>query len=181
MKKSLLTCFILLNLECASTQTGSSSPGSSGSGFSFSFDNPKVQVIIPEIPQIKMGPHPMAARGPHLRYMGSAGVYNLSILTPTADPGMTPLDCAQSIISGIIQRAGLQQDQYSMFQALDQKTYGIFFSIKVLEFNQMNAHLISSAAGKYCVEVHVSKMTSSEAEAKNWNNGMPNARIIENP
>ncbi|TGL60531.1 hypothetical protein [Leptospira sarikeiensis] len=181
MKKSLLICFILLSLGCASTQTGGSSSGSIGSGFSFSFDNPKVKVIIPEIPQIKMGPHPMAARGAHLRYMGSADLYNLSILTPTADPGMTAMDCAQSIISGVVQRFGLKQDQYAVFQGLDKKTFAVFYSIKVLEFSQMNAHLVSSAAGKYCIEVHVSKMTSSEAEAKDWNKGMPNARIIENP
>src|SRR4030095_10243744 len=62
----------------------------------FEMVEPKFSVTIPHIPAIKMTVHPGHASKPHLRYLGSQGAYTVSILTPTADPGMTARDCAQS-------------------------------------------------------------------------------------
>ncbi|TWO72363.1 hypothetical protein FN976_06580 [Caenimonas sedimenti] len=42
---------------------------------------------------------------------------------------------------------------------------------------QMHAHLFSAAGGTHCVEVHATKVATSEADAESWFRGFAGARI----
>ncbi|MBI2336496.1 MAG: hypothetical protein HYU97_07020 [Deltaproteobacteria bacterium] len=145
--------------------------------FSFEITNPKVKISIPELPKIVMKPHLLSKTRPHLRYQGSSGSYDLSIITPTADTGMTPLECAQSTIHDIVKRRyGLADSEYKAYKADDGKTFALYYSIRFPPFTQLKAHLISAASG-HCIEVHISKVLTSQKEAKNWFGSFPQARI----
>lgn len=145
--------------------------------FYFSFEMPDTQINIPEIEQINMGIHPLAASLPHLRFMGSKGAFNLSINTPTADEGMTSEQCAKSIFSSLIKRNQLGNDSYSVFRGSDLHTYGLFYASKIAEAFQLHAHLVSSNQKSHCIEVHISKVTLDSNEITDWLKGMPGARI----
>ncbi|MGJ4789486.1 hypothetical protein EHQ52_15440 [Leptospira koniambonensis] len=146
--------------------------------FSFELKNPNVKITVPEIPFFDLQTHPLAsANKPHLRYLGSGGNFHLSILTPTADPGMTPEDCAKSQVQYLGGQYNLQKGQYSLLKSNDGTTYSIYFYLKMGEFYQQNAYLLSGSENKYCVQVHISKMTDDQNDLPLWLKGFPNARI----
>ena len=73
--------------------------------FSFDMPQPRLRVVVPDIPQIKMGIHPNAALQPHARFMGTDPQgFSISILMPTADAGMSPRDCARTMHKSIMAR-----------------------------------------------------------------------------
>ena len=182
MNKMLLVLLIFLisfNMS-HSEEANKSSVANESSTFTFSFDNPPTKIEIPELPQVKMEVHPLSALKPHLRYMGSGSGYNLSVITSTADAGMTSQECAVSQSNAIIRRNNLQEDQYKLFKAPDNHTFGLFYALPFGEFEgyaQLGGHLFSAAEVTHCVEVHISKITNSKEEIDSWYRGMPKARI----
>jgi hypothetical protein len=145
--------------------------------FSVKIGEPNVDITIPELPQMKMKKHPLASVKPHLRLMGSSGGYNVSVITPTADKGMTALECASSRISSLMKRYSLKESQFQAMKADDKNTFVMYFPLKVDKYIQLNAYLLSAHDGSYCIEVHISKMTQEIDDVINWHKSFPDARI----
>lgn len=140
--------------------------------------DPRVRITIPELPDINMEKHPLSDSKPHLRLMGSLDGYTASIITPTADTGMTSLECASSRINSLIKQYKLHEDQFTAMKSEDNNTFGIYFPIKLEDSAQLHAYILSSHAGSYCVEVHVSRLSQDIEEAMKWIRGFPNARVV---
>jgi hypothetical protein len=177
----LIIFLIAFNAGHSEEANKSSSFDENESGaFTFSFDNPSTKIEIPELPQVKMEIHPLSAQKPHLRYMGSGSGYKLSVITPTADAGMTAIECARTQTDDIIEKNGLQEGDYKLFKASDNHTFSLFYAKPINEFKgyaQLGGHLFSAAEGTHCVEVHISRITNSKQEIDSWYSGMPRARI----
>jgi hypothetical protein len=118
----------------------------------------------------------MAKAQPHVRFMGAKQPYILSILTPTADAGMTAAQCANSSASALMRRFGLSESQVQLRKA-DDATYVATFHMKEGKFISLKAFLWSAAGGTHCVELNVSKIVSSLDELDAWPRVFESARI----
>jgi hypothetical protein len=145
--------------------------------FVFEMNDPRLRIVIPDAPAMTMGPHPLAATNPNTRFMGmdSGSGHSISILTPTADPGMGPEECAGSLGAALIRRFGLKRDDVVTLRP-NQRTFVMLFPVKADPLLQLKAYLLS-AAGGHCVEVHLSKTVASQGDIRPWFRGFQNARV----
>jgi hypothetical protein len=150
--------------------------------FSFEMPEPRLRIVVPDAPQMKMGVHPNAAAQPHARFFGSAGAYTLSVLVPTADAGMTARDCARSSARSITSRFGLDP-RFVVARQVDEATFLMLFPYRVDALIQFKAFLLSGTQGTHCVEVHVSRTMErlpekamAEALAR-WFEGFRGAKV----
>jgi TPR repeat protein len=145
--------------------------------FVFELNEPRLRIVIPDAPPMQMSPHPLAATTPHARVMGAgAGGYSISVLTPTSDARMTPLQCANSLDNALVRRYGLKPDAI-VRRRNGESTYVMLFPVKADSALQLKAYLLSGHGGTHCVEVHLSKILASEKEIMPWFEGFAGARI----
>lgn len=146
-------------------------------GFVADVDAPKVHIGIPGLPQMAVTRHPLADAQPHIRLIASDGAgVTVSVLLPTADAGMTPLDCASSSLVSTARRFGLTEEQYVALK-IDDATFAMLFIVPAGEFAQMQAFLFSAAGGTHCVEVHASKLTRGSIDVAPWRRAFEGASI----
>jgi TPR repeat protein len=144
--------------------------------FVFEMTGPKLKIVIPDAPPMRMGPHPLAGTQPQARFMGSgAGGFSISVLTPTASPGMTPADCASSISYELVRRYGLKPEGI-VRRRPDESTYILLFPVNVDSVVQLKAYLMSGHGG-HCIEVHLSRTVRAEKDVAAWFKGFAGARI----
>lgn len=149
-------------------------------GFEFEENAPKFKVTMPNLPQMKMEVHPLHVSQPYLRYMGQVSPYTVSIMTPTADKGMAPLDCASSIISKLTERPGVPK-QESIYKAkIDETTFIALYAIPNEGFVQFNSHVLSATNDGHCIEVHASMLSTSKEDIDPWFGGFSKAHIQVN-
>ena len=142
--------------------------------------DPKFRISIPNLPPIRLAVHPSQKLQPHLRFMGTDGPYNVSILTPTADAGMTARECA---ISGIKNLAGGpgSPGMDNIYRAqIDDNTFIAQYAMPAPGGAILQAHLFSAAGGTHCVQVHVSKASASKSDIEPWFKGFGKAKFETN-
>ncbi len=149
--------------------------------FKVRLENPDVEIEIPELPAIKLEQHPMSAAKPHLRLLGNLDPYNISVITPTADEGMTAAECATSSGGSIAEQYGLDKSKINLMQAEDNHTFSMYFPLSLSQIKQgmyqLNAYLFSAHAGTHCIMVHISMVSMDKDEINTWLKGFPQARI----
>lgn len=146
--------------------------------FSVEVDAPGVRVVIPELPQVKMEPHPSHAQHANLRLIGVDGPYMVTLNTPDADAGMKPQQCANIIAGALTKRPGVPSQENITKSRLDPNTYAAMYVVpKKGGQMQLNAHLISAGGGTHCVELHIATLAGSKDEAQAWFRKVATARI----
>lgn len=147
------------------------------SGFTLEVKSPDVTVTLPDfIPSMKMAPHPMRMTRTHLRLLGHDGPYTVSVITPTADKGMGPRECAAATTSSLAGRPGVPPLKEVVKGRLNERTYIAMYGSRLPDGVQLHAHLFS-AAGTHCIEVHVSKVASPDEDFDPWFKGWGKASI----
>jgi hypothetical protein len=144
--------------------------------FTFDIESPKARVTLPKVPELKLEPHPLSAKQPHLKLLGSSDDWTVSVLAPTADQGMTPADCATSVIGALSKRPRAPTLDKIFRARIDEKNFIALYPAPIAGGVMLHAHLVSAAPG-HCIEVHVSKVVKSEQEIKPWFSGWGTARI----
>ncbi len=145
--------------------------------FAFDVQEPPFRVSIPRLPVMHMADHPFKSTQPHLRLLGSKEPYSVSILTPTADAGMRPVDCASSTVNSLVRRPGVPSQDRIYKAKLDSNTYIAMYVTPMSGFVQLHAHLLSAAGGTHCVEVHASMVSKSKEDVEPWFKSFADARI----
>lgn len=145
--------------------------------FEFQVSAPDFTVTIPGVPSLSMKPHPMQATHPHLRYMGANGPYTVSIITPSAERGMSALQCASATVRSLAARPNVPPSDEFYKARLDEHTFVAIYVTQMPGLLQLHAHLLSAAAGTHCVEVHVSRIATSVDDVAPWFSGFQEARI----
>jgi len=145
--------------------------------FAFEVDAPKFRVSLPGVPPMKMAPHPLHGKQPHLRYLGSQGLFTVQIYTPTAQAGMTALECASATVRAMAARPGVPPPEQVLKTRLDENTYAAMYTSPLGGAVQLNAHILSAGAGGYCIEVHASKMSDAPEDIAPWFKSLEGARI----
>lgn len=154
------------------------SPSCRAEGFVFEVGSPKFRITIPGIPQMKMDVHPMKASQPHLRFLGSLEPYTVAVFTPAAVPGMTPLECASAITRTLAARAGTPPSSQVIKARLGDKTFVVVYAAMLAGGGvQMHAHILSSAGGTHCVEVHATRVSIDEDDLASWATDIEKASI----
>ena len=150
--------------------------------FAFQVTEPTFKVKIPSIPQMNMDVHPMHGAKTHLRYLGSEGPYSVSIMTPTADSGMTAIECASSTLKSLGSRPGVPAPSQIYRARINDRTFVAIYASPNEGFMQLHAHLMSAAAaaGTHCIEVHASKIARSKDDIEPWFKGFGGADIESN-
>ena len=142
----------------------SSSLSCQAEGFAFEVESPKFKVSIPGLPQMKMELHPKNASQPHLRFLGAEGPYTVAVFTPAAAAGMTPLECAGATVRALAARPDVPPASEVYKSRLNDRTFIAIYAVQRALGVHLHAHLLSSAGGKQCVEVHASWMSMEEEE-----------------
>lgn len=146
-------------------------------GFEFSVDSPRFRVSLPSVPAMKMEEHPLHATQPHIRYLGSEGPYTVSVITPVAAAGMTPLECASATVRSMAVRQGVPKGVKMYKTRVNENTYLAIYSAPLDGVVRLNAHVLSAVGGTHCIEVHVSKMSDSDGDSAGWIEGFEKANI----
>ena len=146
--------------------------------FAFEVAAPKFRVTLPHIPAMKMDTHPLNAKQPHLRFLGSDGPYTVSVITPAAAAGMSALECASATVRSMAARPGVPPSAEMYKARLDDNTYVAIYAAELEGVVQLHAHVLSAAEGTHCVEVHASKMSTSPEDLEPWVRGFDGARIV---
>jgi hypothetical protein len=152
-------------------------PHAGAEDFAFAVTAPKFRITIPGLPPITMNPHPMRATHPHLRFLGAEGAYSVSVITASAAPGMSALECASAILRTLDSRPNVPPAKDLYRARLDDNTYVVLYAAHLPGFLQLNAHFLSAAAGTHCIEVHVSKIASSPEDIDPWFKSFDKAKI----
>lgn len=147
--------------------------------FIFEGAEPKFKVTIPNIPQMKMGVHPLNKAQAHQRYLGEDGPYTVSILIPTADPGITAVECASSVVRSIAQ-SGIVPPSQIYRARLNENTFVMIYAVPQAGFVQLHAHFLSAVGGTHCINVHASKASTSKDDLDPWFKGFGAAKIEAN-
>lgn len=145
--------------------------------FVFEVASPKFRVSIPGIPQLKMEVHPKNASQPHLRYLGSEGAFTVSVFTPAAAAGMTPLECAAATVRALEARPGVPAPADIYKARLNGTTFMAAYAAPFGGTVQLHAHLLSAAGGTHCIEVHTTRTALQEEEIAPWLGELAKARI----
>jgi hypothetical protein len=148
--------------------------------FVFTVTAPDFKVTLPAIPPMKLDVHPMHAAHPQLRYLGSDGAYTVSVMTPTAQKGMNSLECASATLGTIVKRGGAPAREEMYRAKLNERTYVAIYATPLPTALQLSAHLMSAAGGTHCVEVHVTKVSTSQEDIDTWVKGFDKADIQAN-
>ena len=146
-------------------------------GFAFEVASPKFKVSIPGLPQMKMEVHPRNASQPHLRYLGAEGPYTIAVFTPAAAKGMTPLECAGATVRTLAARPGVPPAAEVYKSRLNEKTFIAIYAVQLAAGVHLHAHLLSSAGGRHCIEVHASWISVVEEELGAWVAALEKASI----
>ena len=146
-------------------------------GFAFEVDSPRFRIAIPGIPQMKMAVHPQNASQPHLRFLGSAQPYSIAVYTPAAPEGMTPLECAGAVARSLAARPGTPPPDQVIKARLGHNTFVAMYAVGLAPGVQLNAHILSAAGGRYCIEVHATKVSIEEEDLASWVTELENATI----
>jgi hypothetical protein len=136
--------------------------------FVFEVDAPKFKVTLPGIPPMKLEKHPLNAEQPHLRFLGSEGPYTVSVVTPKAAAGRTPLECASATVRTMAARPNVPPAAQVLKTRINARTYAAMYATHVGAAVQLNAHFLSAAGGTHCIEVHASKMSTSADDVDPW-------------
>jgi len=145
--------------------------------FVYEVASPKFKVTIPGVPQLKMEIHPKHASQPHLRYLGADGDFTVSVFTPVAAAGMTPLECAAATVRTLAARPGVPPAEDVYKARLNGTTFIAAYTAPFGGTVQLHAHLLSAAGGTHCVEVHTTRTMLMEEEIAPWLNVLQKASI----
>lgn len=140
-------------------------------------EKPAFRISVPGLPAMTMEDHPGRASAPHLRLLGSQGPYTVSLLVPTADAGMTAEECASFTINRLPGRPGVPPQDRIYKARIDPNTYLALYVSPLPSGKQLHAHLLSSAGGTHCVDLHASLVSKSNDDADAWFKAFSGARI----
>jgi hypothetical protein len=143
---------------------------------SIELSDPKVRITIPGMPEIDMEVHPMNVDEPFFRLRGNAGTTSISVITPKIDKAITPMACANAIVEMVVTQSAATRDQLFLGRA-DEKTFLIIYGLPVENAVLLNTHIISAVDTMQCIEAHVSKVSSSDADIEPWFNGFGESKI----
>ena len=148
----------------------------SGLALTIEMNDPKARITVPGMHGIEMNVHPMNPQQPVFRLQGGNDVSNVDVSTPSIAADVSPMACASAVASTILANSPVTREQMFLGRA-NERTFLIIYGQPLEEAAMLNAHIVSSDASSRCIEVHVSKVSTSDADIEPWFNGFGDANI----
>lgn len=136
-------------------------------GFRFALESPAVAIAIPGVPAMALGPHPMGLGKPHLRALGSSGPWTVSVITPTADAGMTAEECARSQAGEIAATAQPPEGSARLYR-INEQAFLFFYGKPFAGAVSLNGHVLGAIGGTHCLQVHVSLVSTTPDDIRSF-------------
>lgn len=129
--------------------------------------DPNFTITIPDQPEVQLGPHPNAAQNRSARLFGSSSDgFNVSVLTPKAE-GATAQQCASWLIGSTIARYTPVLAAVQFFPA-GENAWVLLYPFQIESVVQLKAHVFSGNNKGQCIEVHMSRVATSEQQRQAW-------------
>jgi hypothetical protein len=138
--------------------------------------DPNVRITVPGMSHLDMGVDPMNEHKPNFRLLGTNGKTAVSIITPDIGGVVSPTACATAVANSVLALGRIERDQIFLGRA-NEHTFLIIYGMPLTESVMLNAHIVSSAGSEICIEAHVSKISTSDADIEPWFNGFVDATI----
>ena len=138
--------------------------------------DPKVRITVPGMHGIEMAVHPRNGDQPAFRLRGSEGTSVVSVVTPEIDNEVSPTSCATAVANVVLTQSVVTREQMFLGRT-NEHTFLVIYGLPLEDSVQLNTHIISSEGSKQCVEVHVSKISTSDSDIEPWYNGFVDADI----
>ena len=138
--------------------------------------DPNVRITIPGMQGIDMGVHPMNEQKPAFRLLGSTSRTSVSVITPQIDTAISPMSCATAVANIILAQGMITRDQLFLGRTNEQ-TFLIIYGLPMEQSVLLNTHIVSSAESTQCIEAHVSRVSTSDADIEPWFNGFGESSI----
>ena len=138
--------------------------------------DPKVRITIPGMPEIDMDVHPMNEQKPVFRLRGDSGTTSVSVITQKIDKPITPMACATAVAEVVLAQSSATRDQLFLGRS-DEKTFLIIYGLAMERSVLLNTHIVSADDTTQCIEAHVSKISTSDADIEPWFNGFAESKI----
>lgn len=150
--------------------------GESKSPLTIEMSDPKVRITIPGMSGIDMTVHPMNEQTPVFRLRGSSGGTSVSIITPKIDTAVSPMACASAIANVVLSQLDVTREQLFLGRSNEQ-TFLIIYGLPMEKSVLLNTHIVSADEETQCIEAHVSKISTSDADIEPWFNGFGESNI----
>ena len=84
--------------------------------------------------------------------------------------------CANAIVEVVLAEGTATRDQLFLGRA-DENTFLIIYGLPMDKSVLLNTHIVSSDRVVQCIEAHVSKISTSDADIEPWFNGFGESKI----
>ena len=138
--------------------------------------DPKVRITIPGVPEMDMAVHPSNENKSVFRLRGNSGTTSVSVITPKLGEAVTPMACANAIVEVVLAEGTATRDQLFLGRA-DENTFLIIYGLPMDKSVLLNTHIVSSDRAVQCIEAHVSKISTNDADIEPWFNGFGESKI----
>jgi hypothetical protein len=138
--------------------------------------DPEVRITVPGMHEIDMEVHPENAEKPAFRLSGSLGMKSVSVTTPRIQGDVSPMNCAISVANVLLAGSPVTREQMFLGRS-NEHTFLIIYGVPLDESVLLNTHIVSAAGATRCIEVHVSKISTSDADIEPWFNGFGTSNI----
>ena len=138
--------------------------------------DPNVRITIPGMSGIDMTVHPMNEQKPDFRLRGSSGLTSISIMTSKIDTAITPMSCATAAANAVLAQSAATRDQLFLGRTNEQ-TFLIIYGLPMEKSVLLNTHIVSSDQAMQCIEAHVTRTSTTDADIEPWFNGFGESKI----
>ncbi len=138
--------------------------------------DPNIRITIPGMPEIDMGVHPMNEHEPIFRLRGDHGKTSVSIITPKLDVEISPMSCATALANIILSQQNVSREQMFLGRT-NERTFLVIYGLPLEKSVLLNTHIVSADATSQCIEAHVSKISTSDADIEPWFTGFGESNI----
>ena len=167
----IIAVTVLLALHVIATQASENT-----SPLNIEISNPDARISIPGMPPMVMDEHPMHQQNSRLHLHGKSGNTAVSIGTPEIEAAVTPMACAIGVANAILELNQVSREQMFLGRA-NEHTFLIIYGLPMDKAVLLNTHVVSSDQGHQCIEAHISRISTSEADIEPWFNGFAGADI----
>ena len=84
--------------------------------------------------------------------------------------------CATAVAEVVLAQSSATRDQLFLGRS-DEKTFLIIYGLAMERSVLLNTHIVSADDTTQCIEAHVSKISTSDADIEPWFNGFAESKI----
>jgi len=168
MRSSLLLAMASLFAACGNA-----------SAFELKAQNPDFTVTVPNLPSVGLKAQATSDSNVSSAMAGADGTYKITLLVTKAEREATTRTCAGTFLRSLVARPETPDRDNIYRTALDENTFLVLYILVEQGGQQLHAHLLSSANGTHCVEMHFSRARRGGEDEDGWRQSFAGSHVQE--